>query len=75
MLEVLLKLLTRLLLRLECWREDGLGLVLAGLVSDALCNDDLLEVKATFAAMEEVDDVRLGSISSCCGWILSEMPC
>ena len=74
-LEVLLKLLTRLLLRLECWREDGLGLVLAGLVSDALCNDDLLEVKATFAAMEEVDDVRLGSISSCCGWILSEMPC
>lgn len=60
MLEVLLKLLTRLLLRLECWREDGLGLVLAGLVSDALCNDDLLEVKATLLQWKKLMMCGLG---------------
>lgn len=67
-LDVLLKLLTRLLLRLECCREEDLGLVLMGLVSETLCNDDRLELNATLAAIDEDDEVRLVLGSCGCGW-------
>ena len=72
---MLLKLLTRLLLRLDCCREDDLGLVLTGLVSDALCNDDLLELKATFAAIEEDDEVRIGFNSCGRTWVFEDVLC